>query len=153
MPQPMETTGPSSEARRLVEESIAFVQRMGLKAEVLEPGFVRLRVPLAGNQNHIGSLYAGALFTLAEIPGGALFITSFDTSRFYPVVKEVNLRFRRPAIGDIWVEARLSEDEIQRLQNAATADGKADYFLELQLTDASGQVVAESRGLYQLRTH
>ena len=139
-------------ARQLTEEQIAFVKRSGLKAEVLEPGHVRLRMPLAGNQNHLGSMYAGALFTLAEIPGGALFLTSFDSQRFYPVVKEMNLRFRRPASGDVRVEARLAAEWIEQLQSEAAAQGKAEYLLELQLTDDSGQVVAESRGLYQLRT-
>ena len=144
---------PAEIARQFTEDKIAFVKRMNLKAEVLEPGFVRLRVPLAGNENHIGSMYAGALFTLAEIPGGALFLTSFDVSKFYPIVKEMNLRFRRPATGDIVVEARLSAEEIERLQGEAQANGKAEYVLELQLTDGSGEVVALSRGIYQLRKH
>jgi uncharacterized protein (TIGR00369 family) len=147
MPMPVEI------ARQFTEQAIAFVKRSGLKAEALEPGFVRLRMPLSDNQNHIGSMYAGALFTLAEIPGGALFITSFDSTRFYPIVKEMNLRFRRPATSDIQVEARLAADEIERLQAEALRLGKAEYWLELQLTDTSGEVVAESRGLYQLRTH
>lgn len=142
---------PEKIARQLTEQQIAFVQRSGLKAEVLEPGFVRLCMPLQGNQNHIGSMYAGALFTLAEIPGGALFLTSFDAERFYPVIKEMNLRFRRPAMGDIRVEARLSPDDIVRLQEQACLYGKADYLLELQLTDGNAEVVAESRGQYQLR--
>ena len=137
--------------RQLTEEQIAFVKRSGLKAEVLEAGHVRLRMPLAGNQNHIGSMYAGALFTLAEIPGGALFLTSFDATRFYPIIKEMNLRFRRPATGDICVEARLADEQIQHLQKQATEAGKAEYVLELQLTDDSGEVVAQSRGVYQLR--
>ena len=140
-------------ARQLTEEQIAFVKRSQLKAEVLEPGFVRLCMPPAGNQNHIGSMYACALFTLAEIPGGALFLTSFDTQRFYPIIKEMNLRFRRPATGDIRVEARLTSDEIDRLQSEASEVGKAEYVLELKLVDESGEVVAESRGLYQLRRH
>ena len=144
---------PAEIARQFTEDKIAFVKRMKLKAEVLEPGFVRLRVPLAGNENHIGSMYAGALFTLAEIPGGALFLTSFDASKFYPIVKEMNLRFRRPATGDIVVEARLGAEEIERLQSEAQANGKAEYVLELQLTDGSGEVVALSRGIYQLRKH
>ncbi|MCY1431471.1 hypothetical protein D9M71_474410 [compost metagenome] len=139
--------------RQLTEEQIAFVNRSGLKAEVLEPGHVRLRMPQEGNQNHIGTLYAGALFTLAEMPGGALFLTSFDSRRFYPIIKEMNLRFRRPAKGDITVEARLGSEEITRIEQEAEANGKADYLLELQLLDASGEVVAESRGLYQMRTH
>lgn len=142
---------PAELIRQLTEEQIAFVQRSGLKAEVLEPGHVRLCMPLAGNQNHIGSMYAGALFTLAEIPGGALFLTSFDAQRFYPIIKEMNLRFRRPATGDIRVEARLAAEEIQHLQKQATEQGKAEYVLQLQLTDDSGEVVVESRGLYQLR--
>ncbi|MFZ3203111.1 MAG: YiiD C-terminal domain-containing protein [Pseudomonas sp.] len=142
---------PAAIARQLTEEQIAFVKRSGLRAEVLEPGYVRLCMPLAGNQNHIGSMYAGALFTLAEIPGGALFLSSFDSQRFYPVIKEMNLRFRRPALGDIQVEARLDAEQIERLQSEAQSRGKADYLLELQLTDASGEIVAESRGLYQLR--
>jgi len=137
--------------RQLTEEQIAFVKRSGLKAEVLEPGRVSLLMPLAGNQNHIGSMYAGALFTLAEIPGGALFLTSFDAQHFYPIIKEMNLRFRRPATGDIRVEARLEDAQIQALQKQATEEGKADYVLELQLIDESGEVVAQSRGLYQLR--
>ena len=142
---------PAELARQLTEEQIAFVKRSGLKAELLEPGHVRLCMPLAGNQNHLGSMYAGALFTLAEIPGGALFLTSFDSQRFYPLVKEMNLRFRRPATGDIRVEARLGSEQIEQLQRQATRQGKAEYVLELQLTDDSGEVVAESRGLYQLR--
>lgn len=144
---------PAEIARQFTEEKIAFVKRMNLKAEVLEPGFVRLRVPLAGNENHLGSMYAGALFTLAEIPGGALFLTSFDASKFYPIVKEMNLRFRRPATGDICVEARLSAEQIEQLQNEAHSHGKAEYLLELELTDANGEIVAISRGVYQLRKH
>lgn len=147
MPLPIELV------RQLTEEQIAFVRRSGLKAEILEPGHVRLRMPFEGNQNHIGTLYAGALFTLAEVPGGALFLTSFDARRFYPIVKELSLRFRRPARGDISVDARLGSDEIQRIRQEAEDRGKADYWLELQLIDASGEVVAESRGLYQLRAH
>ncbi len=144
---------PTELVRQLTEEQIAFVKRSGLRAEVLEPGHVRLSMPFEGNQNHIGTLYAGALFTLAEMPGGALFLTSFDSRRFYPVVKEMNLRFRRPAKGDITVDARLGAEEIARIQREAETNGKADYWLELQLLDAGGEVVAESRGLYQMRAH
>lgn len=144
---------PAELARVLTEEKIDFVKRSSLKAEVLEPGRVCLCMPLAGNQNHIGTLYAGALFTLAEIPGGALFLTSFDVQRFYPLIKDMHLRFRRPATSDIRVEAQLSAEEIARIQNEAEQSGKSEYRLELQLLDATGEVVAESSALYQLRKH
>jgi acyl-coenzyme A thioesterase PaaI-like protein len=142
---------PSELVRQLTEEQILFVKRSGLKTEACEPGFVRLRMPIEGNKNHIGTMYAGALFTLAEIPGGALFMTSFDVQRYYPIVKEMNLRFRRPATGDITVEARMDLQQVEQLQALADTSGKADYNLDLQLCDASGEVVALSQGAYQIR--
>lgn len=143
---------PEAFIRQLTEEHIAFVKRTGLKAEVLEAGHVRLRMPLKGNQNHIHNMYAGALFTVAELPGGVLMMTSFDARRFYPIVKEAGLRFLRPAASDVTVDARLSEDEIQRIGEEATTNGKADFVLDLQLKDENGDVVAESHAVYQLRS-
>jgi len=142
---------PQETIRALVERQIPFVERSGLKVIELQRGKVRLTMPLTGNENHIGTMYAGALFTLAEIPGGALFLTTFDVSRFYPVIKEMSVRFRRPARTEITVEIGLSEEDARRIQQEAEAHGKADYVLEGELKDAHGEVVALSRGVYQIR--
>ena len=96
-------------------------------------------------------MYAGALFTLAELPGGAIFLGSFDSTRFYPVVRDMSIRFRRPAASDVWVEVRVSEDFIHAVQAEAEAHGKADYEWTCELKDASGTVVALTKNLYQLR--
>jgi len=138
--------------KNFVEKPFAFVERIGLKALVLERGRVRLAVPLEGNVNHIGSMYAGALFTLAEIPGGALFLTSFDTSRFYPVIKEMTIRFIKPVTTEATVELILDEASISKIQADADAFGKAEYILEGQIRDADGRLMATSRGIYQLRS-
>lgn len=143
---------PEEFIRQLAEEHIAFVKRTGLKAEVLEPGHVRLRMPLKGNENHIHNMYAGALFTVAELPGGVLTMTSFDARHFYPIVKESGLRFLRPAASDVTVDAYLSEAEIQRIGEEAIHNGKSEFTLDLQLKDADGNVVAESHSVYQLRS-
>ena len=138
-------------AKRLLEQGITFVKNAGFEVERLERGFARCRMPFKGNANHIGTMYAGALFTLAEMPGGALFLSSFDTAKFFPVVKAVNLRFLKPAKGDVWVTATLGEDEIQRIEREAADQGKSDFILTLELTDAAGTVLASSEGHYQLR--
>ncbi len=139
--------------RQFIEKPFAFVERIGLRALVLEPRHIKLSVPLEGNVNHIGSMYAGALFTLAEIPGGALYLTTFDVHRFYPVVKEMTLRFLRPAATDAFIEMSMSESEVRRIEEEATANGKSEYVLEGDVKDANGQLVATSRGIYQLRVH
>ena len=138
-------------AKRLLEQGIAFVKNSGMQVEHLARGEVRCLMPFKGNGNHIGTMYAGALFTLAEMPGGALFLTSFDTARFFPVVKALNLRFVKPAKSDVSVTATLAPEEIGRIEQQATEAGKADFTLSLELKDASGVVVAVSEGLYQLR--
>ncbi|BBO69813.1 hypothetical protein DSCA_37430 [Desulfosarcina alkanivorans] len=126
---------------------------MGLKVMALERGYVKLIAPIGGNENHIGSIYAGAIFTLAEMPGGALFMSTFDASRYYPVVKDLNLRFRRPSFGDVSIEISLSKEEIRRINGEVAEKGKADYELIGEIRDPADQVVALSCGLYQMRVN
>jgi len=137
--------------RVFVEKPFAFVEQTGLQALELEPRNIKLKMPLKGNENHIGIMYAGALFTLAEVPGGALYLTTFDATRYYPIVKEMNIRFRRPAATDITVALSISEECVQAIQNEAAENGKAEYVLETELKDSEGTVVALGKGVYQLR--
>ncbi len=81
--------------KELVEKKIAFVERMGLKVIELTPGYVKLIAPLQGNENHVGSMYAGALFTLAEIPGGALILTTFLSVSMSGMIAFIFLLFLR----------------------------------------------------------
>ncbi len=137
--------------RQWIERPFAFIERIGLKAMVLEPRHVRLMVPLTPNMNHIGGMYAGALFTLAEVPGGALFLTTFDVTRFYPIVKEMSIRFRRPVKTDAFIELSMGADDVRRITVEAEQNGKADFVLDGEIMDAHGEVVAISHGVYQLR--
>lgn len=137
--------------KQFIEKPFAFVERMGLRALELKPNHVKLAAPIAGNENHIGGMYAGALFTLAEIPGGALYLTTFDVSEFYPIIKEMTIRFVAPAKTDVTIEMYLPKEEASRIEAEARENGKADYVLEGEVKDASGVVVSVSKGLYQLR--
>ena len=139
-------------AKKMLEGGIKFVANSGLRVVELRRGYVKCLMPFAGNGNHIGTMYAGALFTLAEIPGGALFLSSFDASKFYPIVKELDLRFLKPAKGDVTVEIALDDVHIASLSAQAAEKGKAEFILEGQLKAADGSIVAESRGVYQIRS-
>ena len=118
----------------------------------MERGYVRCRMPLKGNENHIGTMYAGALYTLAEIPGGALFLSSFDTSRYFPIIREHRIRYTGAVTSNALVELRMEDAEIDRIQQQADAHGKAEFTLDTTITDTKGNPVAESEGVYQLRS-
>jgi acyl-coenzyme A thioesterase PaaI-like protein len=139
-------------ARKMLETGIKFVANSGLRVIELRRGYVKCQMPFAGNGNHIGTMYAGALFTLAEMPGGALFVSSFDAGKFYPVVKQLDLRFLRPAKGDVTVEMSLDEEQIAALSALAVETGKAEFTLEGKLRNTDGVIVAESSGVYQIRS-
>lgn len=141
----------NEQMRSMMAKGIPFVGNTGIEVEVLEKGYTKMRMPFAPNKNHVGTMYAGALFTLAELPGGAMFVTSFDTTRFYPIVRDMSIRFRRPATTDVWVEIRVSDEFVKKVQDEAEANGKADYEWECELKDANGVVVAIAKNIYQLR--
>ena len=133
--------------------SVSMAAHIRVRIDVAEPGRVVLSMPKEGNTNHIDTIYAGALYTLAELPGGTLFSTTFDPQRYYPIVKEQNIRFRRPAMSDVSVEMTMTQEEAEAIAAEADANGKADYSRTVDIVDADGTVVAISTNHYQMRTH
>jgi acyl-coenzyme A thioesterase PaaI-like protein len=139
-------------AKSALETGIKFVANSGLKVLELRRGYVKCLMPFAGNGNHIGTMYAGALFTVAEIPGGALFLSSFDMTRYAPIVKALDMKFLKPAKSDVTVEIALAEERITAISTDADAHGKAEFVLEGELKTADGTLVATSYGTYQIRS-
>lgn len=139
--------------KELVETKFDFLRNMGLKVLSLEPNKVKLMLPMEGNENHLGTVWAGALFTLAEVPGGILVFTTFDAARYYPVVKEMNIKFVKPAATDVTIEIAMEKAEAGRLEKVAEEEGKANFTLDGELVDGGGNVVAVTQGFYQLRKY
>ena len=54
-------------ATDFVHQVVPAIGRLGVTVEAVAPGSVTLRVPIEGNANHMGTMYAGALFALAEL--------------------------------------------------------------------------------------
>ena len=130
-----------------------FVQRTGFEVLELRPGACRARMPLAPNVNHIGTMYAGALYTLAELPGGALSLATFDPGRYYPIVREMHIDFRAPARTDAYVAVSLDDEEVTRVRDEAEAHGRANWSWRCEVVDEDGTVVAVTDNHYQLRRH
>lgn len=137
----------------VIEQAIPAMHGLGIRAMRLEPGHVIGTAPMEGNSNHLGTMYAGTLFGLAEMLGGAMFGASFDIDRFHPVVKDLHIRFRRPATTDIRAEARLDLATIDRLRAEAEEHGRAEFVLEARITDQAGELVATTTGTYQVRSN
>ncbi|KMQ74432.1 PaaI family thioesterase [Marinobacter subterrani] len=143
-------TGGYAAVNRIIGLSIPFAPRNGFSVEEVRPGYVRARIRLKGNKNHFGSLYAGAYFLVAEIPGGVL--TLFDLGPAYtPILKEMTLQFLQPANSDVTVEFSLSPETVAAILADADETGRAKFTLEGKLTDQDGNHVATSIAHYRVR--
>ncbi|MCV6615885.1 MAG: thioesterase domain-containing protein [Cellvibrionaceae bacterium] len=127
---------------------IPIIEHMG--AEILEvsKGRVVAKMPKEPNANHVGTMYAGSLFTLAEFPGGVLFLDYLDGAPIYPIVAEMNIRYRRPATTDIYVDMQMALADLDKMKADTLANGKAEMTHRQELTDESGEVVAISEARY-----
>lgn len=137
---------PEAEGRALAD--FPFVERAGLLLLHAERGRAVLRLPFEPNINHVGMVYAGALFTVAEVPGGVLFASAFDLLRFYPIVGDLKIRFSKPARTAVMVDARMTEAEIERVTAELDEVGKSKWVLEQEIVDSAGVVVATTTATY-----
>jgi acyl-coenzyme A thioesterase PaaI-like protein len=124
---------------------------MGLEIIEAADGRAAARIPVEPNRNHFGVMYAGSLFTVAEMLGGVIGFTSLAMDGFVPLVKSLEITFTRPAMSAVTASTSLSAEEIARVRSEAAADGKADYVLTCDVIDEAGTVVASTSGVYQLR--
>lgn len=150
-----ETTMTITESQKAVvaslEKIIPIVGKMGVRIEKFEPGDVKVRLPKEPNLNHIGFVYAGSLFSLSDYTGGVLFISCFDLKKYYPILKEASIVYKRPATTDMTIETSFTSDEIEEIKKVADNIGKADVVKEFELRDEEGTVCCVARGVFQVR--
>lgn len=138
------------QATEFAHATIPAIGRLGVRVVGLRPGSVDLVVPIEGNGNHFGTMYAGALFSLVEMPGGFLPLSVLGAD-YTPIVTRVDIRFLAAARTDVHLSATIEPQELQRLATEATEHGKAEFTLDLTGTDDNGRTVVECTAYYQLR--
>jgi acyl-coenzyme A thioesterase PaaI-like protein len=131
--------------------TIPTAKSMGVHVVEARRGFAAAVVPVEGNGNHFGVIYAGVQFTVAEILGGIISLSTFDSSKYFPLVKNIDISFVAMARSELRAEASLDDETIARIEAEAAERGKSDFNLEAVVTDADGKTVATTKGLYQLR--
>lgn len=124
------------------------LSRMNLS--FIEAGANRCTVelPLEGSTNHVGTVYAGALFALAEFPFGLMFMQRFGMDKMYPVVGNMEIRFTAPAMTNTRVTLEISEERWKEIEEETLSKGKYKIMLPMELKDTNGTVVAKTEATY-----
>jgi acyl-coenzyme A thioesterase PaaI-like protein len=126
---------------------------MGVRFVEAAPGTVRASLPVEGNGNHFGTIYAGVIFTLAEVLGGALHFATFDATTHYPLVRSMSIDFVAAGRTALTAQATLDAESVARVRAEAAGGGKPRFELHAIVCDEAGTVVATTVGDYQLRPY
>ncbi len=134
-----------------LEKAIGIIGKMGIRIVDFRTRYVKVLLPIKPNVNHIGTMYAGSLFSLADFAGGVIFFASFDHAQYFPILKEVTIRYRRPATSSVTVELELTPEQVGGILKAAQEQGKAEWIMDMELKDEAGEICCLVQGVFQMR--
>ncbi len=122
--------------------------------DVLEEGANGVRMRLedrADVQNYVGTLHAGALFTLAETVAGVAADQTASPQSAFILLRDANVKYTRRAQGNVEASATPDASSLEIVSQHFQTEGKADLPIDVSITDADAKVVFEGRFNYALR--
>jgi thioesterase domain-containing protein len=132
-------------------EQIPYTLEMGITIERAASGEVEMMLPDApANQNMVGIVHAGALYTFGEtVAGIAAGIDLLDKA--FPLARKAEIRYLRPASGAIRGCARVAAVDSERVLAELSRDGRSELCVAVILSDGDGKIVAEMDVDYAFR--
>lgn len=141
-----------SDVQALIEEKVPVAGFIGLAVEAVGPGRARLRMPFNPRiKNHLDIVYAGAIFSLAEISGGVAMLSAFEQDSCTVLARRIEIDYVRPSRSDLLCEVALPDTVVAENRAAMQAEGTADVVLPIEVQDDRGRVVARVLAFYYLR--
>ena len=142
-----------NELEQWAKTNLPIYEYMDLKINSVSNGVYQCSVPLTKNTgNHINTVHAAFQWASAEMLGGLVVLSNRPDEKYVPVVKSLSIEFKRPALSGITSEARFSDDDVKVMVHSLESTGRYDFELCAVIRDVAGEVVAEARGCYAVRT-
>lgn len=135
-------------------EQMPYNAMVGVRITEMDGG--RARGVLAARAevgNHVGTMHAGAQFSLIEAISGAAVSSAFLDllGRAVPLAQGAELTYRRPARGDVTADAFVDPAEVSRVRDDLEAHGRARFDVRVTVTDAQGTLATEATMRWYIR--
>ena len=127
-----------------LNQAIPFNRHLNLEIVEVGPGRGVVTLPDSAQlHNHVGSQHAGALFSAGEAASGGAFLGSFaeHLGSLTPLARSAQIDYRRIARGPITATGTLTAD-VPELVAKLDSEGRAEFPIEVEMTDGEGEVVA-----------
>lgn len=132
------------EVVELLNSAVPFARHAGVEVTSVAPD-AGVAILHAGpdSLNHIGSVHAGLIFTLAETAAGAAMVGVFSDyiATAVPVAASAQISYVAVAHGDLTATGTVSAPAAELLEELAAA-GKVRFAVAVDIADATGVTVA-----------
>lgn len=93
-------------------------------------------------QNHLSTMHASALFTLAETASGDALRRLFPdlVDNVVPVLRDSSMKFKKPASSTVIAFGTVREDAVQRFRDQFARKGRSSITVDVEVKDAEGFV-------------
>lgn len=119
---------------------IPFVQKVGIKKN--QQGNLTLGLD-ESNQNHLQTIHASALFTLAESASGEALQVHFPelAGRVAPVVRDSQIKFKKPAVKLVTAFSTISDESISKFNEQFKRKNRSSITVGVTIKDSDENVV------------
>lgn len=128
-----------------LDAAVPFARHVGI--DLVEIGDGTARATLDQREavsNHIQTVHAGAMFTLAEAASGAAVAGALAPVilKMRPVAAEAQIRYMKIAQGRLTAKAKTARPGAD-LMEAIRTDGKVSFAVDVDLSNEAAETVAE----------
>jgi hypothetical protein len=96
-------------------------------------------------RNHLDTVHASAQFALAEATSGHFLLNEFsELTDIVPVVRKVEIKYKKPATGCVYSKAKFFETEKDEVLAALGQRGRAILKVEVMLFDETAVLIMQS---------
>ena len=123
---------------------LPFNQFIGLKISD-KSGYLLMLDNRPEYRNHLDTVHASALFALAEATSGYFLLNEFsELTGIVPLVRKVEMKYKKPATGFVFSKAKFQEIEKKEIVVVLNQRKRTLLKVEVSLFDDKDELVMES---------
>ena len=103
-------------------------------------------------RNHVGSIHAGALFTLGETCAGLVIIRNFPFKKFRPLMSDVKVTYSKQARGNVTGEAIIPPADIARMHETIKQGEVPSIEVTTNIFNDQKEIIAVVTTLWQVKS-
>ena len=136
---------------KLMAETVPWVKDSGIKLLDAEDGYIRAMMPREKHVNHVGIAFAGTHFSIMECVGAGITAVSYPGETWIPIIKEVNIQYKKPLLTDIYCEMRLPREKADELIAPLREKNKGEWVINMEVKNAEGEVCSTAKWTFYLK--